>query len=124
MAAGLQAVYSDTDKGDDVHDGHDAPTAADVRDDVNARMLEVAADHAATAHVGVSEKIQNARLLYQRAGNVVRDVMQDGRLGKAVQVENVATLVDDITQSVVHNSGALLAMLRLKTRMITRSCTA
>jgi HD-GYP domain-containing protein (c-di-GMP phosphodiesterase class II) len=46
----------------------------------------------------------------------VREVMHDARLGKAVQVENVGALVDDITQSVVRNSGALLAMLRLKNK--------
>lgn len=113
LAAGLQAVYIDTDKGDDVHD---APTAADVREEVNARMLEVAAENSEPLHVTISEEIQNARMLYERAGNVVRDVMKDGRLGKAVQVENVAGLVDDITQSVVRNSGALLAMLRLKNK--------
>ena len=113
MAAGLQAVYIDTDKGDDVHD---APSADDVRAEVDARMREVASESAAPVHLTVSEEIQNARLLYQRAGDVVRDVMRDGRLGKAVQVENIAGLVDDITQSVVRNSGALLAMLRLKNK--------
>ena len=113
MAAGLQAVYIDTEKGDDVHD---APTAEDVRAEVDARMLELAQETPQPLKVSVSDEIQNARMLYERAGNVVRDVMRDGRLGKAVQVENVAGLVDDITQSVVRNSGALLAMLRLKNK--------
>ncbi len=113
MAAGLQAVYIDTDKGDDVHD---APTAADVRAEVDARMRDVANESPPPMRITVSEEIRNARILYQRAGTVVRDVMRDGRLGKAVQVENVAGLVDDITQSVVRNSGALLAMLRLKNK--------
>ncbi len=113
VAAGLQAVYIDTDKGDDVHD---APTVADVRAEVDARMLEVAREAPTSPRVAVSEEIQNARMLYQRAGAVVRDVMRDGRLGKAVQVADVAGLVDDITQSVVRNSGALLAMLRLKNK--------
>lgn len=113
VAAGLNAVYIDTDKGDDVHD---APTATDVRDEVDARMRAVATRMPVAAHVSVSEEIQNARVLHQRAGAVVRDVMRDGRLGKAVQVENIAALVDDITQSVVRNSGALVAMLRLKNK--------
>lgn len=113
MAAGLQAVYIDTDKGDDVRD---APTAEDVRAEVDARMLELARETPQPLQVPVSDEIQNARLLYERAGNVVRDVMRDGRLGKAAQLENVAALVDDITQSVVRNSGALLAMLRLKNK--------
>lgn len=113
MAAGLHAVYIDTDKGDDVLD---APTAADVRAEADARLMAAATETPAAQHVAIHEEIQNARLLYQRAGDVVRDVMHDGRLGKAVQVENVAALVDDITQSVVRNSGALLAMLRLKNK--------
>lgn len=116
MAAGLAAVYIDTDKGDDIHDGHDAPTAADVRADINARLHEVARETDPPLRITVAEEIHNARLLYQRAGDVVRDVMHDARLGKAVQIENVEGLVDDITQSVVRNSGALLAMLRLKNK--------
>lgn len=113
MAAGLQAVYIDTAKGDDVHD---APTAADVRAEVDARMLDVAISTETPAHLPVSEEIVNARMLHQRAHAVVAELMQDGRLGRAVQIENVAALVDDITQSVVRNSGALLAMLRLKNK--------
>jgi ribosomal protein L19E len=114
--AGLHAVCIDTEKGDDVHD---APTAADVRAQVDAPMQAMVTPM--PAHVSVSEEIQNARVLHQRAGVVARDVMRDGRLGKAVQAENVAALVDDITQSAVRNSGALLAMLRLKNKDDYRS---
>ena len=113
LATGVPAVYIDTDKGDDVHD---APTVDDVRADVNARMLDAIAGPAEALPVPVNEEMENARFLHERAYSVVRDIMQDGRMGKAVQVENVAALVDDITQSVVRNSGALLAMLRLKNR--------
>ena len=60
-----------------------------------------------------AEEIARARQLHQRAGVVVRDIMRDARLGNAVHVEDVAALVDDITQSVVRNSGALLSMLQI-----------
>lgn len=113
LATGVPEVYIDTERGDDVQD---APTADEVRVAVNARMLDAAAGIADTLPVTVSEEIANARVLHQRAAKVVREVMQNGRLGKAIQVEDVASLVDDITQSVVRNSGALLAMLRLKNR--------
>ena len=113
LATGVPSVYIDTDKGDDVHD---APTVDDVRADVNARMLDAIVGPAEALPVPVNEEMENARFLHERAYSVVRDIMQDGRMGKAVQVENVAALVDDITQSVVRNSGALLAMLRLKNR--------
>ena len=114
VALGLQTVLIDTDKGDDVPD---AQTEEEARADATAKLMLVATEKPRENRVvSVAEEIARARQLHQRAGVVVRDIMRDARLGKAVHAENVAALVDDITQSVVRNSGALLSMLRLKNK--------
>ncbi len=113
-ALGLQAVYIDTAKGLDVAD---APTAEEVRAEISAQLLQVAAEQPKPVRpVSVSEEIEHARVLHHRAHDVVQDIMHDARLGKAIHVENVGALVDDITESIVRNSGALLSMLRLKNK--------
>lgn len=93
-----------------------APAADALRAQVKARMLEVAIHALHPLPVSVNEEIDHARVLHQPAFKVVSDVMHDGRLGKAVQIEKLAALVDDITQSVARNSGALLSMLRLQNK--------
>lgn len=114
VALGLQTVLIDTEKGGDVPD---AQTEEEARADATAKLMLVATEKPqAIRAVSVAEEIARARQLHQRAGVVVRDIMRDARLGNAVHVENVAALVDDITESVVRNSGALLSMLRLKNK--------
>ena len=114
LALGLQTVLIDTSKGDDLQD---AQTEEEARADATAKLMLLAAEKPRPIReVSVGEEIARAKQLHRRAGVVVRDIMRDVRLGKAVHAENVAALVDDITESVVRNSGALLSMLRLKNK--------
>lgn len=113
-ALGLDSVYIDTAKGLDVPD---APTAEEVRAHSTHKLMLIADENTRpVVAVSVAEEIANARQLYRRAENAVRDIMRDARLGKAIEAEDVGALVDDITESVVRNSGALLSMLRLKNK--------
>ena len=43
------------------------------------------------------------------AHQLVKTVMQDVRLGKAVQLEQIEPVVENITESILRNSGALMA---------------
>ena len=111
-AAGIKDLYIDTARGTDVPD---APTEAEVRRSVEREMLEVASRPAQQAAVSAAEEMLRATKIYEAAGKAVRDVMRDVRLGKAVEVAEVEAVVEDITSSVVRNSGALISLLRLKT---------
>ncbi len=111
-AAGIKDLYIDTARGTDVPD---APTEAEVRRSVEREMLEVASRPAPQAAVSAAEEMSRATKIYEAAGKAVRDVMRDVRLGKAVEVAEVEAVVEDITSSVVRNSGALISLLRLKT---------
>jgi HD-GYP domain-containing protein (c-di-GMP phosphodiesterase class II) len=42
--------------------------------------------------------------------------MADARLGKAIEVDRVAPVVQNITESILRNPGALLGLLRIKTK--------
>ena len=47
---------------------------------------------------------------------MVRTVMRDARLGKAIEVDQVAPVVQNLTESILRNPGALLGLLRIKTK--------
>ena len=112
LEAGIRELYIDTAKGHDVADGR---VAEEVKQEVEAEMVAaVSRAEAPKIRVSVAEEMAKARKLHDQAHRAVRDVMHDVRLGKAVHVENVESLVDDITESVVRNSGALVSLLRLK----------
>jgi HD-GYP domain-containing protein (c-di-GMP phosphodiesterase class II) len=42
--------------------------------------------------------------------------MHDARLGRAIELERVQPVVENITESILRNSGALIGLLRIKTK--------
>lgn len=113
-AAGIHEVYIDTSKGIDVTD---APTreeiAADVERDIQTAM---AAEPAQGVERSFNEELVRAARIRDRAQLVVREVMQDVRLGRAVELEKVEPLVGSITESILCNSDALISLLRIKNK--------
>jgi HD-GYP domain-containing protein (c-di-GMP phosphodiesterase class II) len=110
LGTGIQEVYIDTDRG---LDADDAPTVEEVREQVKADMLRDAT-RPVEARITVAEEMDRAAAVHKQAHKVVREVMQDVRLGKAVQLERMEPLVESITGSILRNQGALLSMLDLK----------
>lgn len=64
--------------------------------------------------VSFSEEIVRARLLKDQALDLVRDLMQDARLGKIVGLERAQPVVQEMVASITRNASALLALLQIK----------
>ena len=112
LATGVREIYIDTSRGLDVAD---APTEAEVKAEVEQRMMAAAATpEPAPAKHSLADEMVRAQRIHAQAEQVVRNVMHDVRLGKVVQTEDVEAIVADITDSVSRNGGALLSLLRLK----------
>jgi len=63
----------------------------------------------------MADELQRASLLCQRSREAVTSMFAEARLGRALEAERCMPLVDDITQSVFRNPGALVSLSRLKT---------
>jgi len=63
----------------------------------------------------MAAELQRAAQLCERSREVVTGLFNEARLGHALQAERCQPLVDDITQSVFRNPGALVSLARLKT---------
>ena len=112
--AGVHEVYIDTDKGLDVAN---APTEAEIQANLTQEMIALAASEPGRiAQVALEEEMARARNIRGQAHKLVRDVMSDVRLGKAVQLEAVEGMVENITGSILRNSGALVGLLRIKSK--------
>jgi len=108
--AGIREVYIDTVKGIDVPD---APTQAEVQQDLQQRLLQRVArpPQARTTH---REELAYAQAIRTEADRVIRDVLADARLGKQAQVDKVEPVVAEITDSILRNPGTLVSLLRLR----------
>ena len=91
----------------------EAPTPEQDRtDDSNVPVAEEPVS--APPVVPFEEELATARQVYQAAKTVIQEAMHDTRLGRAINVDAVRTVVADMTDSVFRNPDALSSLSRLK----------
>ena len=114
VESGIQHVYIDTDRGlDDV----EAVAADEVKASVEQEIVAaLSAPDDTVLRVPVREEMARARKVHEQAHQVVRSMMGDVRLGKAVSLEDAEPVVEAITGSVLRNSGALLGLIGIKNK--------
>lgn len=64
----------------------------------------------------MSEELHQASKIVNRSKEAITSMFNEARMGKAVNVENAVSLVEEITSSVMRNPGALISLARLKTK--------
>lgn len=113
ISAGIHDVVIDNDKGLDVQD---APTLAEAQAATEREIVEIAAKSPIVTRVSLGEEMKRAVQIRHQASTLVRTVMQDARLGKAVELDQVSPVVENITESILRNPGALVGLLRIKNK--------
>ncbi|WP_374260463.1 HD-GYP domain-containing protein [Zoogloea sp.] len=114
VEAGIQFVYIDTDRGLDDQDAIPAEAVQAAVEDEIAAALAVPDD--SQLRVSVQEEMARARKVHEQAHKVVRSMMSDVRLGKAISLEDADPVVEAITGSVLRNGGALLGLIGIKNK--------
>ncbi|MEQ6885778.1 HD-GYP domain-containing protein [Salicola sp. Rm-C-2C1-2] len=109
---GAQYVYIDTAKG---LDSNDAEPAFEV-DRKNEAALQTAAESAPSdiKSRALDEEMGRAREVHNQAQSMVDNLMQDVKLGKAVDVAPIHDLAHDLKESVFSNPNALSALGRIR----------
>jgi len=111
-ALGVRELYIDTGKGLDVED---APTQEDVRWEIGASMEKIASEtQAEPKRVALAREMEHARKLHGEANRVVRGMLNDVRLGRQIEMDQVEPLVEKMVDSIFRNQDALLPLARLK----------
>ena len=113
LNAGIHDVVIDVSKGLDVQD---APTLAEAQAETERELVEIASKPVIITRVSLGEEMNRAKQIRHQASTLVRNVMRDARLGKAVEVDEVQPVVQSITESILRNPGALIGLLRIKTK--------
>ncbi|HQX06243.1 MAG TPA: HD-GYP domain-containing protein [Zoogloea sp.] len=114
VEAGIQHVYIDTARGlDDV----DAVAADQVQAAVEQEIVNaMSAPQEQIVRVSVREELARAKRVHDQAHKVVRTMMSDVRLGKAVSLDDAEPVVEAITGSVLRNGGALMGLIGIKNK--------
>ncbi len=120
VSGGVKELWIDTGKGLDVESDEAEPiehSQQDVLDQIE-RDLAFAASVPLQREAVPSEEdaLVKAEALYRRSVPKIKTMFGEVRLGKPFRVEQCAALVDEISESVLRNPGALINVARLKRR--------
>ncbi len=113
VECGIHEVWIDTDKGADVISA-EAVDKAD-RDAEVERELARAATAPAPRPASMKEELARAAQICSRSKEAVVSMFSEVRMGRAIDAEAAMPLVEEISQSVARNPGALISLARLKT---------
>ena len=112
--AGVRHLYIDTERGADVEE---APTRAEVQQALQREAEEAAGKaEAQEARVPATEERGRAERLFREATGIIRNLMEDVRLGKAVEIETLDPLAERMVASVFRNQHALTGIARIKNK--------
>ena len=115
LASSIKEVWIDNAKGLDISEGEVAVTEAESDAQVEEEMLQVAAMHRVTSPVSTGVELERAAKICQQSKQAVISMFQEARMGKTVDVGGAQRMVEEITDSVSRNPGALISLARLKT---------
>ncbi|WP_374584302.1 HD-GYP domain-containing protein [Pseudoduganella sp.] len=113
IKAGIHDVVIDAGKGLDVED---APSLDEAQAATERELEEIAKAPSRIIKTSLGEELKRAAQIRHQAAGVVKNVMADARLGKAIEIGAVQPVVQNITESILRNPGALLGLLRIKTK--------
>lgn len=109
VEAGIKRVRIDLDKGVDI--APPAPKAAEP-----AATPKTPSAPAPVAEASMAEELKRAARICARGKEAVISMFQEVRMGNALDVADVAPLVEEISGSVARNPGALISLARLKNK--------
>ena len=115
LASSIKEVWIDTDKGLDVAPGEAAVSEAETEAQVEEELQRAAADTRETAPVPAAVEFERAARICAQSKRAVTSMFNEARLGKAVDTAGAKRLVEEISDSVSRNPGALISLARLKT---------
>ncbi|AYF88923.1 HD-GYP domain-containing protein [Pseudomonas sp. JS3066] len=107
-------VWIDTARGLDVDAGESAEEV-EAQAEGQLQSAEAQAPVHTAEPVSLEEEVGRALRLCARSKQAVVAMFNDARLGHAVEVEQAAVLVEQITESVIRHPNALISLARLKT---------
>ncbi len=115
LGSSIKEVWIDCDKGLDVAPGQAAVSEEESEAQVEAELRQAADAQRTLAPVPAAVEIERAAKICSQSKQAVISMFQEARMGKAVDTASAQLLVEEISNSVTRNPGALISLARLKT---------
>ena len=111
---GIREVYIDTAKGLDIDD---APTRHEIDSAIHGEIAGLApAAPRRRSETPLAQQVSRAKKLIADAKRATQRLMDDVKLGKQIDMGQVETVVERMTESVLGDGDALVSLLRIKSK--------
>ena len=112
QTCGIKELWIDVQKGLDVEVAGTTKQEAEAK--IDAALVQITAPKGPPPRVPMAEEVARAKKICVNAKSAVVSMFQEVRMGKAIDHDAAGELVEEITDSVVRNPGALISLARLK----------
>jgi putative nucleotidyltransferase with HDIG domain len=106
----IKHVWIDIELGDDIKSENDAAVSEFEIAEAVPPSVQTTVEKTA-----FSDELKRASRIVAKGKEAVVSMFQEARMGKAIEAEAAAPLVEEISNSVLRNPGALISLARLKT---------
>ncbi|MDD2685396.1 MAG: HD-GYP domain-containing protein [Gallionella sp.] len=111
LAANIKEVWIDTAKGLDAEGG---VAEAEVVQSVEATLAQAALPEKKTVRADIAQEAVRAAKVCAKSKQAVTSMFHEARMGKALNADDALPIVEEISNSVIRNPGALISLARLK----------
>jgi len=115
LGSTIKEVWIDCDKGLDVASGEAAVSEFESETQVEKGLMPIANEQRQVAPVSAAQEMDRAANICRRSKQAVISMFAEARMGNTLEVGGAKLLVEEITDSVSRNPGALISLARLKT---------
>jgi putative nucleotidyltransferase with HDIG domain len=113
LASSIREVWIDTSKGLDVEGGQ-AKEESDA--EISVILAQAEQFDEAIKRVTIEYEMDQARKIVSKAKEAVTSMFHEVRMGKALDAGDAMPLVEEISNSVMRNPGAVISIARLKNK--------
>lgn len=113
LASSIREVWINTDEGLDVEHGQPAEEA-DLK--FAEALAEEKVSDEVVERVSIQNEMDRAGKIVAKAKQAVTSMFQEVRMGRALDAQDALPLVEEISNSVMRNPGALISIARLKNK--------
>ncbi len=114
-ASSIREVWIDVGKGLDVAPGEAALGHAESSEQVEEQLRQMVASSRVTASTSMAEELDRAAQICERSKEAVASMFSEARMGQSISTAGAQRMVEEISDSITRNPGALISLARLKT---------
>jgi putative nucleotidyltransferase with HDIG domain len=115
LASSIKEVWIDASLGLDVAPGVTALSETESVQQVEAELRLMDATDRKVAPVTLSAEMDRAAMICARSKQAVETMFSEVRMGQAINTAGAQRMVEEISDSITRNPGALISLTRLKT---------